>query len=145
MSAESIVRFSRKRRVEHLAVMVLFVLLCLTGFPQKFYTHRWAQLLVHAFGGIGHARLVHHLAGYSLAMVTVLHFGAALAGLWARTMPFSMVPARRDFRDVFQQLRYYLGLEPHQPLYDRYSYKEKFEYWGLVAGNMIMIVTGFLL
>ena len=31
------------------------------------------------------------------------------------------------------------------PLYDRYTYKEKFEYWGLVVGNVIMVLTGFIL
>jgi cytochrome b subunit of formate dehydrogenase len=31
------------------------------------------------------------------------------------------------------------------PQYDRYTYKEKFEYWGLVVGNVIMVMTGFIL
>ncbi len=31
------------------------------------------------------------------------------------------------------------------PQYDRYNYKQKFEYWGLVFGNVIMVVTGFIL
>jgi cytochrome b subunit of formate dehydrogenase len=31
------------------------------------------------------------------------------------------------------------------PQYDRYDYKQKFEYWGLVAGNIIMVATGFIL
>ncbi len=30
-------------------------------------------------------------------------------------------------------------------MYDRYTYKEKFEYWGLVMGNIIMVTTGFIL
>jgi len=145
MSSEQIVRFSRKRRLEHLTVMVLFVLLCLTGFPQKFYTHAWAQALVHGLGGIDRARQIHHAAGFALAGLTVLHFGAGLAGLLTRTMPFSMMPTRKDFEDVFGQLRYYLGTSRVEPLYDRYTYKEKFEYWGLVAGNVIMVVTGTVL
>ena len=28
------------------------------------------------------------------------------------------------------------------PQYDRFTYKEKFEYWGLVIGNVIMVLTG---
>lgn len=145
MSTEQIVRFSRKRRIEHIVVMLLFVLLCLTGFPQKFYTHRWADVLVHALGGIDWTRRIHHLAGYSLAAMTVLHFGAGLAGMLSRQIPFSMMPTRKDFEDVFRQLRHYLGTAPRAPLYDRYSYKEKFEYWGLVMGNVIMVVTGSIL
>lgn len=144
MSGEYIVRFSRRRRIEHVAVMVLFITLCVTGFPQKFFTQGWAQALVHAMGGIDRARLVHHLAGYGLALMTVIHFGVGLAGMIDRTMPFSMMPTRKDFEDVFRQLRHYLGDGP-PPLYDRYTYKEKFEYWGLVMGNVIMVMTGLVL
>jgi cytochrome b subunit of formate dehydrogenase len=145
MSAEYIVRFSRKRRIEHLTVMALFVLLCLTGFPQKFYTHHWAQVLVHALGGVDWTRRLHHLAGYTLAAFTVVHFAAGLSGMFSRQMAFTMMPTRKDFEDVFQQLRHYLGTAPRAPLYDRYTYKEKFEYWGLVMGNVIMVVTGTIL
>jgi cytochrome b subunit of formate dehydrogenase len=31
------------------------------------------------------------------------------------------------------------------PQYDRYDYKQKFEYWGVIAGGMLMITTGFVL
>ena len=34
--SESVVRFSLRQRLEHAAVMVLFVTLALTGFPQKY-------------------------------------------------------------------------------------------------------------
>ncbi len=145
MSGEpQIVRFSRAQRIEHVLVMVLFLVLCVTGFPQKFFTHGWAQALVHGLGGIHRTRLIHHLAGYVLAFVTVIHFASALRVMLDRSRPFSMMPTRKDFEDVFRQLRHYLGTD-RQPLFDRYSYKEKFEYWGLVMGNVIMISTGFVL
>jgi cytochrome b subunit of formate dehydrogenase len=139
-----IVRFSRAQRSEHVLVMVLFVTLCLTGFPQKFFRHRWAEVLVQLLGGIDRTRLIHHLAGYTLAIVTMIHFASALSVMFTRSRPFSMMPTRKDFEDVFRQLRHYLGKD-RQPLYDRYSYKEKFEYWGLLMGNVIMISTGFVL
>jgi len=144
-SEPHIVRFSRRQRIEHALVMACFVLLCLTGFPQKFYTHAWAAALVHALGGIDWARRIHHLAGYTLAALTVIHFAVALQGMLSRQAPFSMMPGRKDFEDVFRQLRHYLGEVPRAPLYDRFTYKEKFEYWGLVMGNVIMVMTGFLL
>ena len=39
---EYAVRFSKKQRIEHFVVMTTFVLLALTGFPQKFYEAGWA-------------------------------------------------------------------------------------------------------
>jgi len=145
MSAPYIVRFSLKQRVEHLLTMVIFALLCLTGLPQKFFTAGWAQTLVHLFGGFDSMRWIHRGCGILLALSTVLHFSTAITGMLSRKVAFSMVPTRKDFRDLVQQLRYYLGSEPHQPLYDRFTYKEKFEYWGLVAGNVIMVGTGLVL
>jgi cytochrome b subunit of formate dehydrogenase len=139
-----ITRFSRAQRIEHVLMMALFVTLCLTGFPQKFYRHDWAATLVHLLGGIDLTRRIHHLAGYALAGVTVVHFASALVVMFNRSRPFAMMPTRKDFEDVFRQLRHYLGDGP-EPLYDRFSYKEKFEYWGLLMGNVIMISTGLVL
>ena len=34
---EYAVRFSKRQRLEHVVVMTTFVLLALTGFPQKFF------------------------------------------------------------------------------------------------------------
>ncbi|MGC3999164.1 MAG: cytochrome C [Anaeromyxobacter sp.] len=80
-----------------------------------------------------------------LAVSTVVHFANAIVTMLSRKVGFTMVPTKKDFEDVIQQLRYYLGTTDKQPLYDRYTYKEKFEYWGLVVGNVIMVLTGFIL
>jgi cytochrome b subunit of formate dehydrogenase len=42
-------------------------------------------------------------------------------------------------------LRYYLGVSDEQAQFDRYDYRQKFEYWGLVLGGVVMIVTGLIL
>ena len=56
-----------------------------------------------------------------------------------------MIPTLKDFVDALQMLRYSVGLTSRKPLFDRYDYAEKFEYWGIVYGNMIMIATGLIL
>ena len=140
-----IVRFNLQQRIEHLITMVVFALLCLTGLPQKFFTAGWAQLLVALFGGFDAMRWVHRACGIALAVSTVVHFAGAAAAMLSREVGFTMMPTRKDFEDAIQQLRYYLGATDRQPLYDRYTYKEKFEYWGLVVGNVIMVFTGFIL
>ena len=43
---EYAVRFSRRQRIEHAIVMTTFVLLALTGFPQKFFETGWARGIV---------------------------------------------------------------------------------------------------
>jgi formate dehydrogenase subunit gamma len=145
MSSESIVRFNLQQRIEHFVTMVVFSLLCLTGLPQKFHTSRWAHSLVGFFGGIDQTRSLHRLAGVVLAVATVLHFAMALRTIVGKSTRLSMVPTRHDFQDAVGTLRYYLGAADRAPPFDRYDYRMKFEYWGLVAGNVIMIATGFVL
>ena len=140
-----LVRFNLSQRIEHLLTMVIFTLLCLTGLPQKFYQSNWAQGLVDLFGGISNARLIHRICGIGLALSTVVHFGNNIAGILSKKTTMSMVPVKKDFEDAILQLRYYLGMTQHHPHYDRYDYKQKFEYWGLIFGNIIMVVTGFIL
>ena len=49
---EYVIRFNRRQRLEHIGVMSLFILLSVTGLPQKFYQAGWAHGLVDLFGGI---------------------------------------------------------------------------------------------
>jgi len=143
--SDYIVRFNLKQRIEHFVTMVTFAVLCLTGLPQKFYTTGWAHTLVSVFGGIDNTRWIHRITGILLAVSTVTHFTNGILLMLGKKTFFSMVPTKKDFEDSIQQLKYYLGMTEHHPMYDRYTYKEKFEYWGLVIGNVIMVTTGFIL
>jgi cytochrome b subunit of formate dehydrogenase len=139
------VRFSKKQRVEHFVVMSTFVLLALTGFPQKFYEADASRFLVRIFGGLDGARLVHRVSGFAFAALTFFHLAAAILSTLQHRMKMTIVPDRQDFRDAVQQLRYYLGLGEKEARFDRFDYRQKFEYWGLVLGGLVMIATGFVL
>ncbi len=56
-----------------------------------------------------------------------------------------MIPGFRDIRAVGQAVAFNLGLRKSRPAQGRYTFEEKIEYWSLVWGTVIMIVTGFLL
>jgi len=140
-----VVRFTLQQRIEHFITMLVFALLCLTGLPQKFFQAGWADTLVAVFGGIDRTRWIHRFCGVVLAVSTVVHFANASLTMLSRKVGFTMVPDRKDFEDAILQLRFYLGMTDKHPQYDRYDYKQKFEYWGLVFGNVIMVVTGFVL
>lgn len=139
------VRFSLKQRIEHIVTMVTFVGLCVTGLPQKFYASGWAQGMVGAFGGIDATRWIHRFFGVTLAISVVVHMAFALGAVASRKVRFSIAITQQDFKDAITQLRYYLGLTEAHPHYDRYDYKQKWEYWSLMVGNVIMILSGFIL
>ena len=139
------VRFSKKQRIEHFVVMTTFVLLALTGFPQKFYEAGASRFLVKIFGGLDGARLVHRISGFLFAALTFFHLSAATLSTLQNKMKMTLVPDQQDFKDAVQQLRYYLGLADTEAKFDRFDYRQKFEYWGLVLGGLVMIATGFIL
>ncbi len=139
------VRFSVRQRAEHVAVMVLFLALALTGFPQKFFDADWARWTIASLGGIDRVRWLHRVAGILFAALAVVHVITALAlAMWGRS-GWSVVPTRKDFSDAVVMLRYYLGLSDEHARFDRYDYRQKFEYWGLILGGAVMVITGFIL
>jgi cytochrome b subunit of formate dehydrogenase len=140
-----VVRFSLRQRIEHFAIMTLFILLSLTGFPQKFPDAGWAIWLNESLGGVQVLRFLHRGAGLLLGALTVFHFVVVIAGVAMRRMPLSMVPTRQDFSDAIRTLRYYLRLTDSPARFGRFDYREKFEYWGLVIGNLVMVSTGLVL
>ena len=145
MTRAFVVRFGLAQRLQHLSVMVLFVALVLTGFPQKFPDAPWAQGLVDVMGGLPRARFLHRAAGLAFAALALGHLGLAAARLLLRRQPLTLVPRRQDFRDVVANLRYYLGLAEAPPPFDRFDYREKFEYWGMAMGAVVMTLTGLVL
>ena len=142
---DDVVRFDARQRAEHVVVIALFAVLALTGFPQKFPDSPWAPLLAGAVGGIGAARFLHRAAGLLFAALAVGHLAGVTMGALRRRVPFSMVPTKKDFTDAMGMLRYYMGSSRERPRFDRFDYREKFEYWGLVFGALIMTATGFVL
>ncbi|HYB89884.1 MAG TPA: cytochrome b/b6 domain-containing protein [Candidatus Binataceae bacterium] len=142
---EYVIRFSVRQRIEHLFVMLLFVVLGLSGLAQKFFEAQWAQWVIAAMGGIHRVRWVHRGAGILFAAVVAAHIAAALVLVISKRTSPSMVITRKDFRDAVMMMRYYLRVSDEQARFDRYDYRQKFEYWGMVVGSLLMIVTGLML
>jgi cytochrome b subunit of formate dehydrogenase len=140
-----VTRFSRRQRLEHLGVMTLFIVLSVTGLPQKFYDAGWAQATIVGLGGIDRVRWVHRFSGVLFAMLTATHLTMAIGLVLLGRSGLAMVPTRQDFLDAITTLRYYLGVSEVQAKFDRFDYKQKFEYWGLVLGAVIVISTGLVL
>jgi len=138
-------RFTARQRAEHFTVMSLFILLSLTGLPQKYFDAGWARWMIDALGGIDRIRWFHRAAGLSFTAMTALHLMSAIFSVAAGRSPLSIVPNRKDFTDAIQTLQYYLGRADAPARFDRFDYRQKFEYWGLVLGAVVVISTGLIL
>ena len=61
-----------------------------------------------------------------------------------RQMFKDMLPDWKDVTDVRDALLYYLGYSEQRPMFRRFSYAEKAEYWALVWGTFVMAATGLM-
>jgi len=66
---------------EHALVMSLFVILSVTGLPQKYFDAGWARWMIDVMGGIDRIRWFHRAAGLSFTAMTAFHLMFAI-GRW---------------------------------------------------------------
>jgi len=138
-------RFNTTRIIEHWIQLITFSALVVTGLSQRFYTldlSRW--LILHA-GGIDSVRLIHRYTGIIFSCAIATHILVAVFGLVIRRWQPSMVITKNDFLNAIHNIRYYLGKEQYPAPGGKYSYTQKFEYWGILTGGLLMIATGVVL
>jgi cytochrome b subunit of formate dehydrogenase len=144
-------RFSPLNRTLHALVIASFLGLALTGLPLKFAYAPWARVLARMVGGLAVAGYIHRVC----ALITFGYFFTHIAYLVSRVItsanrksyfwgPTSMVPQGKDLKDVIQMFKWFFGRAP-RPRFDRYSYMEKFDYWGVFWGVAIIGSSGLLL
>ncbi len=141
-------RFSVFHRFIHLVMMITFIGLALTGFPLKYPGAFWAKGLIFLWGGVKGAGLLHRwCAGitfgyFTLHLLWVLYYLFILKGKLLG--PNSIVPSWKDFQDLVQHLRYFLG-KGSPPQFGRFTYWEKFDYLAVFWGIAFIGGSGLLL
>jgi len=140
-------RFTRSDRVQHVVMLVSFLVLAVTGLPQKYIylNNPYLDDLIDLMGGLEAVRVVHRWAATALMLVTVYHLLSVAQRVLVRRVALSMLPRYQDALDAWRSVRYNLGLAGQRPRMDRFTWEEKLEYWSLIWGTVVMIVTGFML
>ena len=140
-------RFRRSDRVQHLVMLVSFLVLTLTGLPQRYIylNNHYLDDLIDLLGGLEAVRVVHRWAATILMLVTAYHLLSVAQRVLVRRVSLSMLPRYKDVADAWHSVRYNLGLAKGRPRMDRFTWEEKLEYWSLIWGTIVMIVTGFML
>jgi len=140
-------RFRTSDRVQHALMVLSFLVLAVTGIPQKFIylNNHVLDDTIAVLGGIETVRVIHRWAATVLMLVTVFHLIAVGHRVLVRRARLSMLPRYQDVVDAWRSLRYNLGIAPERPRMDRFTWEEKVEYWSLLWGTVVMIATGFML
>ena len=138
-------RFDQWQRVEHILLLGSFTILVLTGIPQMFSNQLWANSMIMAMGGIETVRIIHRAAAIVLMAETLYHFGAVSYRMFVKRVRLTMLPSMQDVKDGIQALGYNVGVVKTPPQMGRYTFGEKVEYWAVIWGTVIMVITGFML
>ena len=139
------VRFTREQRYLHAVLFSTFLGLAATGLPLRFSESIWARGLAGAVGGFGAILFFHKFCALVLTVAFLVHVKEVFSrGLYRREKGIfwgatSMVGNWKDVKDLLGHLRWFIGLGP-KPQFERYAYWEKFDYWAVFWG---MIVIGF--
>lgn len=143
--SREIIRFSSAQIAEHWVLIVSFTLLAVTGLVQRYADIFWVSWLINnVMGGINGTRSIHHLAAIVFIFQSVYHVWKMLEAIVVYKDIGFMLPAKKDLNDIWQMIKYNLGKADSRPKFDRYTIEEKIEYWALLWGTAVMIVTGLV-
>ena len=138
-------RFRVGARIEHIILLITFTVLSITGLPQKYIEAPISEAMVDWMGGIESVRLIHRYAAFLLVAGSVFHlFTGAYRSLVKRERMRIMLRLS-DVRDLWDTIRHNLGFSPHPPKMPKFNWGEKIEYWAVIWGTTIMVITGFML
>lgn len=138
-------RFDIFQRSEHIVLLVSFTVLAVTGLPQMYSQQPWATVMILGMGGIETVRIIHRVAAVALILGTIYHFAALAYRIYVKRVALTMLPGLQDVKDGLQALGHNLGIVKSAPRMGRYNFGEKIEYWAVIWGTVVMVITGFML
>ena len=143
-------RFPQIWRVAHLIFAISLMALVLTGMSVLYADSAWAPVVMHWLGGPQVAAIIHRTCAVVFAIVIfvqLVYFVVHLAN-GRKTFdwfgPDSLAPRLQDVRDIFAMVKWFFGLGP-KPVFDRWTYWQKFDYWAPLGAVIIIGATGLML
>ncbi len=138
-------RFTKAERYFHTLLVVCFMALSLTGIAWMYIETGLGQTLVVPFGGYEGAIWIHRLFGALLMALFVLHILYILFTAPGKLSgPDSLVWTWKDFGAVYAHMKWVFGFGGH-PVFERWTWWQKFDYWAVWWGLIIVGSTGFVL
>ena len=143
-------RFPIGWRLAHLAVLLSTMTLVLTGMTVLYSESSWAPVVVRLFGGPQVMAIIHRVCASIFVSVFFVHIVYMAIKLGRQRQPFrwfgpdSLVIRWQDFRDVVAMFSWFFGRGP-RPVFERWTYWEKFDYWAVFWGVFIIGGRGAIL
>ncbi len=137
-------RFNKLERAMHMTLMITFFILVYTGFARSFPDSAFAYPLTKYMPHTVRDYL-HRIAGVIITLDLLIQIILMFTTKRGKEQLKALLPRGKDLKDAVQFFRYNTGAERKHPSFDRFSFIEKFEYWALVWGSIVMAVSGIAL
>ena len=139
----TVIRFNRGEIIQHLLLLITFTTLVISGFALRFPDAWWAKWMLRSEAGAHFRSDVHRVAAVIFILVSLYHIYYLISTKRGRAQLRALIPTPNDLSLLIQNINYQLGLVKERPEFDRYAYMEKAEYWALIWGTIVMVITGF--
>ncbi len=139
-----VVRWQRPERIQHLFLLLSFLGLAITGFALR-YPEAWWVKLIGLGGNEAFRANLHRVLALVMTAVFLSHAVFAVItrrGRWALN---GISPRMSDFAQALQNMAFHFGLRKERPAFGMFDYTQKAEYWAVVWGTLVMVLTGFVL
>ena len=138
-------RFDKTQIFQHLLTTIAFVALAITGFALRFPDAWWVQRLVDLGLTEGARGDLHRIFAVMMIITAIYHMWYVFLTKRGLRDFKAMWPSWVDFKEFFGAIAFYTWRRRARVKFGRYDYMQKAEYWALVWGTLVMIMTGLIL
>ncbi len=138
-------RFNIYFRIQHMMLFSSVIILIITGLPIKFPNSAISKFMMSIMGGISTQGILHRIGAVLLIGFYVFHTLYTIFNRDGRRDFVQLLPKPKDIKDVVQMIKYFFGFAKEKPRFDRFSYIEKFDYWAVYWGGIVMVGSGLIM
>jgi len=144
-NGDYIVRFNLAERIQHIVLFVSLIMLLLTGLSLAYYDSWFGKFMISLEGGLQGRGRLHNFFAFVLIALGIFHaFYITFSDKGHKEISY-LKYRKEDFKKLLISFKYNFGLSKEKPSFGRYNLAQKFQYWGVIIGCAIMIVTGIVL
>jgi len=138
-------RLSLNIRIQHIILMASTLILIITGLPIKFHESAWAVNFFSIIGGLQVGRILHRVGAVGLIGIALYHLLFLAFSREGREIFKELLPRVQDFKNLWIMLNYFLGRKREKAKFGKFTYVEKFDYWAVYWGMVVMVLSGLIL
>ncbi len=163
---EIFMRMNLTERIQHFILIITFLILILTGLPLIFYEIKFLKWIFSPQRSFYIRGIIHRIAAIAMILNMIWHMVYTVFTSRGRNNFKEIFPKFKDLKDAFEIFCHHVGLTrflfrrgilknfftnhpywlfKNPPEYGRYNFIEKFEYWAVGWGSIIMIISGFFM